>query len=99
VTPQPNSPGWADPAFPATQNQQSDSYKVALVVLRVLARDFHTRDPERAGAELGRDLMPMLRSSLRASPDVRPRVAAWTGPLLARAAQLDRNRQEGANAT
>ncbi|HEU5470195.1 MAG TPA: hypothetical protein VFV67_06040 [Actinophytocola sp.] len=78
---QPNSPGWDDPAFPGTQNQQSDRYKVALTVLRVLARDFHTRDPERARAALGREFLPLLRAGLSGRPDVRPAASAWREPL------------------
>jgi DNA-binding helix-hairpin-helix protein with protein kinase domain len=85
---QPNSPGWDDPAFPGTQNQQSDRYKLALTVLRVLARDFHTRDPERAVAALGREFMPILRAGLSTEPDSRPAATAWSELLRRRVAQL-----------
>ncbi|MDX8049636.1 phosphotransferase [Lentzea sp. BCCO 10_0798] len=88
VSPQPNSPGWDDPLFPGTQNQQSDVYKSALVVLRAVARNFHTRDPEGAAEVLGRGLMPLLRASLRAEPGSRPPISAWPEPLLRRAAEL-----------
>lgn len=88
VSPQPNSPGWDDPLFPGTQNQQSDVYKTALVVLRAAARNFHTRDPERAAEVLGRGLLPLLRASLRAEPGSRPPISAWREPLLRRAAEL-----------
>ncbi|MCT2588269.1 hypothetical protein [Actinophytocola gossypii] len=74
---QPNSPGWDDPAFPGTQNQQSDRYKLALTVLRVLARDFHTRNPESAAGALGRELLPILRAGLHHDPAARPAARAW----------------------
>ncbi|QKV75296.1 hypothetical protein [Amycolatopsis sp. Hca4] len=96
VTPQSNSPSWADPAFPATQNQQSDAYKVALVVLRTLARDFHTHDAGTAGPTAGPELTSLLRSSLRRNPEARPSVSAWTGPLRSRAEAFDQIRKEGA---
>ncbi|MGW6441841.1 hypothetical protein [Lentzea sp. NPDC055074] len=96
VSPQPNSPGWDDPLFPGTQNQQSDVYKVALVVLRAAARNFHTRDPELAADVLGRGLLPLLRASLRAEPGSRPPLSAWHEPLLGRAAELSTStRPEG----
>jgi len=85
---QPNSPGWDDPAFPGTQNQQSDRYKLALAVLRVIARDFHTRSPDAATAVLGRDHLPLLRAGLSRDPDARPPTSAWLRPLRCRAEQL-----------
>jgi len=85
---QPNSPGWDDPAFPGTQNQQSDRYKLALTVLRVLARDFHTRDPDDAAGLLGREYLPLLRAGLSGDPDARPPTAAWLRPLRRRAEEL-----------
>ncbi|GLY47524.1 phosphotransferase [Lentzea sp. NBRC 102530] len=88
VSPQPNSPGWDDPLFPGTQNQQSDVYKTALVVLRTAARNFHTRDPELAADVLGRGLLPLLRASLHAEPGSRPPLRAWREPLLRRADEL-----------
>jgi DNA-binding helix-hairpin-helix protein with protein kinase domain len=90
---QSNSPGWDDPSFPGTQNQQSDRYKLALAVLRVLARDFHTRDPERAAAALSRDFLPILRAGLSRDPDARPPVAAWLRPLRDRVRQLTNQRK------
>ncbi|GAA4410487.1 hypothetical protein GCM10023148_01860 [Actinokineospora soli] len=96
VTPQPNSPGWFDPAFPATQNLASDAYKVALVVLRVLAHDFQTRDPERATSGLGRDLLPLLRASLTEAPTARPPVAAWPDQLDRRATEISATNSRGA---
>jgi hypothetical protein len=87
---QPNSPGWDDPAFPGTQNQQSDRYKLALAVLRVIARDFHTRNPDAATAVLGRDHLPLLRAGLSRDPDARPPTSAWLRPLRCRAEQLTR---------
>ncbi|MGW4210928.1 hypothetical protein ACWEIJ_23255 [Lentzea sp. NPDC004789] len=98
VSPQPNSPGWDDPLFPGTQNQQSDVYKTALVVLRAVARNFHTRDPERAAAVLGPRLMPLLRASLCADPGSRPSISAWPELLLHRAEELSAlTRPEGVN--
>ena len=94
AVPQPNSPGWDDPAFPGTQNQQSDRYKLALAVLRVLARDFHTRDPERAAAAIGRRFLPLLRAGLDPRPDVRPPAASWPGPLSERSIQLQHDESE-----
>lgn len=83
--PQVNSPGWDDPAFPGTQNQQSDRYKLALAVLRVVANDFHTRDPERAAAVLGHELLPLVRAGLAARPGARPPASTWAGQLRLRA--------------
>lgn len=85
---QPNSPGWDDPAFPGTQNQQSDRYKLALTVLRVLARNFHTRNPDDAAGLLGREYLPLLRAGLSGDPDARPPTAAWLHPLRRRAEEL-----------
>jgi DNA-binding helix-hairpin-helix protein with protein kinase domain len=90
---QPNSPGWDDPAFPGTQNQQSDRYKLALTVLRVLARDFHTRNP--ADAAVVREYLPLLRAGLCRDPERRPPASAWTGPLRRCAEQLT-SQQKGA---
>jgi serine/threonine protein kinase len=90
---QPNSPGWDDPAFPGTQNQQSDRYKLALAVLRVIARDFHTRSPDDATAVLGRDHLPLLRAGLSRDPDARPPTSAWLRPLRRRAEQLTTHRE------
>jgi hypothetical protein len=91
---QPNSPGWDDPAFPGTQNQQSDRYKLALTVLRVLARDFHTRDPERAAVALGREFLPVVRAGLSRDPDARPPASAWLHPLRRRITQLTEQEEE-----
>jgi DNA-binding helix-hairpin-helix protein with protein kinase domain len=87
---QPNSPGWEDPSFPGTQNQQSDLYKLALVALRVLARSFQGRDPAAAAPVLGRGLTPLLRAALHEDPELRPPASAWSAPLRARAAELIR---------
>lgn len=94
AVPQPNSPGWDDPVFPGTQNHQSDRYKLALTVLRVLARDFHTRDPERAREAFGRAFLPILRAGLSRDPDVRPTAQAWSHPLRRRLAELTAQQEE-----
>jgi hypothetical protein len=80
-TPQANSPGWEDPLFPGTQSQLSDRYKLALAVLRVLARDFQTRNPDAARPVLGDRLADMLRSALRGRPEHRPTAADWSTAL------------------
>jgi len=92
---QPNSPGWDDPVFPGTQNQQSDRYKLALAVLRVLDRNFHTRDPELAADALGREFLPILRAGLSHDPAARPAARAWLGPLRRRIDQLTPQPGEG----
>ncbi len=88
AVPQPNSPGWDDPAFPSTQNQQSDRYKLALLVLRTLARDFTTRDPARAADMLGPEHLPVLRAGLSSDPNARPPASAWRNLLHGRIHQL-----------
>ena len=92
--PQPNSPGWDDPVFPGTQNQQSDRYKLALAVLRVVARDFHTRDPELGACLLGRAFLPVLRAGLSREPAVRPAAPVWRDLLHRRAEQLTAQPEE-----
>jgi hypothetical protein len=86
--PQPNSPGWEDPLFPGTQSQLSDRYKLALVVLRVLARDFQTRDPATARPVLTERLTALLRSALRDRPESRPTAADWSAALPHRGTEL-----------
>jgi hypothetical protein len=94
AVPQPNSPGWDDPVFPGTQNQQSDRYKLALAVLRVAARDFHTRDPELGTHLLERAVLPALRAGLNHEPAARPTASAWRDLLRRRVEQLTPQRKE-----
>jgi hypothetical protein len=68
---------WDDPAQPGLAAASSDVYKLALLVLRILARQFRTRDPDAAQPHLDPAGLALLRPSLSRDPAARPSAAAW----------------------
>ena len=72
-----HSRSWTDPSFAATQNRQSDVFKLGLLVLRVLSRNGTATDPALASGQLDDVGMWMLRRTLAAEPSARPSAAEW----------------------
>jgi hypothetical protein len=68
---------WDDPAQPDVAAASSDVYKHALLVLRILCRQFQTRDAGTADDVLDPAGRGLLRMSLDADPGARPRADAW----------------------
>ena len=68
---------WDDPAQPDLAAASADVYKLALFVLRTLARSFQTRDPGGAGHLLDATGRLLLERSLATDPARRPKAEAW----------------------
>ncbi|MGF1239451.1 LppU/SCO3897 family protein [Streptomyces sp. 2-6] len=83
--PQAETPDWQIPAGEEKATPSSDSYKLALLAVRLFARDQTATDPA-ALAALDPTLGDLARAGLSADPARRPAPAAWAERLTAVAA-------------
>ncbi|MER6996745.1 DUF4189 domain-containing protein [Streptomyces sp. NPDC000410] len=84
VLPQAETPDWQVPAGEEKATRASDVYKLALLAIRLLARDQTTTDPA-ALAALSPELGDLARSGLNPDPARRPTPAMWAELLTAAA--------------
>lgn len=73
---------------PDSPARKEDLYQLALVAVRVLAGDAHTRDPNATAPLLGHTLLPLPRAGLSPEPAERPPASAWIYPLLNQSANM-----------
>lgn len=85
VLPQAETPDWQVPAGEEKATRASDIYKLALLAIRLLARDQTATDPA-ALAALSPELGDLARSSLTSDPARRPTPALWAEQLTAASA-------------
>ncbi|WP_435132726.1 LppU/SCO3897 family protein [Actinacidiphila sp. bgisy144] len=85
VLPQAETPDWQIPNGEERATPASDTYKLALLAVRLFARDQATTDPARL-ARAGTALGDLARASLAPTPATRPTPAAWAEQLTSTAA-------------
>lgn len=76
------APGWEVPPGERTATQAADTYKFALLAIRLFAGDPSTRDPDSL-ARLAPMLGPLAEHSLNRHPSRRASWAEWTPALAA----------------
>jgi serine/threonine protein kinase len=84
VAPQLETPGWEVRAVNPTEElgtPEADSYKLALLALRLFAGDQGTRDVGRLPQSMPGDVRQLIRAGLSRSPRDRPIPSDWTRPL------------------
>ena len=84
VTPQMETPGWEVRAVNPGEElatAASDSYKLGLLALRLLAGSQDTRDPSRLPRSVPADVRKLVTTALSTSPAARPAPADWITPL------------------
>jgi serine/threonine protein kinase len=72
------TPGWEVPNGEEPSTIQSDTYKLGLLALRLLAGDQDIRDPNRLPSTTPQLLRQLITDSLSPEPDRRPLPSAWT---------------------
>lgn len=80
VVPQVQTPDWFVPEMAKAQSEQTDCYKLGLLILRTLTPgpgSSINRDPETIGDKLDRDGRQLLRRALGNSRDHRPHAREW----------------------
>jgi serine/threonine protein kinase len=85
VVPQLETPGWeVRTANPGEElgTAASDSYKLALLALRLFASDQSTRDPNRLPSSVPKTIRDLVGEGLSRLPSARPAPDAWVQPLL-----------------
>ncbi|MEU4895467.1 DUF4189 domain-containing protein [Streptomyces sp. NPDC044780] len=82
VLPQAETPDWQVPAGEVKATRASDVYKLALLAIRIFARDQTTTDPA-ALAAIDPALGDLARASLDPDPARRPTPAQWAERLAA----------------
>ncbi|WP_405392446.1 hypothetical protein OG596_34330 [Streptomyces sp. NBC_01102] len=87
VLPQAETPDWHVPAGEERATRHSDTYKLALLAVRLFARDQSTTDPA-ALAAIDPALGTLARASLGTAPDARPTPAAWSEQLTSASNKL-----------
>lgn len=87
VLPQAETPDWHVPAGEERATRHSDTYKLALLAVRLFARDQASTDPA-ALAAIDPALGALARASLGTDPAARPTPAAWTEQLASSASKL-----------
>ncbi|WP_030276838.1 LppU/SCO3897 family protein [Streptomyces sp. NRRL B-24484] len=95
VLPQAETPDWHVPAGEERATRHSDTYKLALLAVRLFARDQNTTDPA-ALAAIDPALGALARVSLGTDPAARPTPAAWAEQLASASVKLKPGRQPGA---
>ncbi|MFF3215839.1 hypothetical protein ACFYYB_35135 [Streptomyces sp. NPDC002886] len=80
VLPQAETPDWHVPAGEERATRQSDTYKLALLAVRLFAHDQASTDPA-ALAAIDPALGALARASLGTDPAARPTPAAWAEQL------------------
>jgi serine/threonine protein kinase len=76
--PQVETPGWSVPAGQELATVYSDTYKLGLLALRLLAGDQDTTDPQRIPAITPALLRQVITDTLTNPPESRPLPDAWT---------------------
>lgn len=76
--PQVETPGWEVPQNEELATIYSDSFKLALLALRLLVGDQDVRNPQRLPATTPRLLSKLIVDTLSSAPSRRPLPMAWT---------------------
>lgn len=76
--PQVETPEWEVPAGEQLATIQSDTYKLGLLALRLLAGDQHTKSPQQLPQSTPRFLRQLITDTLTTTPDRRPLPEAWS---------------------
>ncbi|MFD0574174.1 hypothetical protein ACFQ0T_39345 [Kitasatospora gansuensis] len=87
VLPQAETPDWHVPTGEERATRHSDTYKLALLAVRLFARDQNTTDPA-ALAAIDPALGALARASLGTDPAARPTPAAWAEHLASASGSL-----------
>ncbi|MBB2989640.1 serine/threonine protein kinase [Mycolicibacterium iranicum] len=96
--PQVETPGWEVPQNEELATIYSDSYKLALLALRLLVGDQDVRDPQRLPSMTPRLLTKLIVDTLSSTPSRRPLPMAWTY-ILGHAIEEAQQRRFDASAT
>ena len=89
VVPQLETPEWEVRAINPREElgtPSSDTYKLALLALRLFAGDQSTRDLSRLPTSVPKDIRRLIAQGLDRSPSARPNPNEWTQPLQTAAA-------------
>ena len=76
--PQMETPDWEVPAGEELATIYSDTYKLGLLALRLLAGDQHTKDIQQLPSTTPKPLRQLITDTLTNEPDRRPLPEAWT---------------------
>ena len=76
--PQMETPDWEVPAGEELATIYSDTYKLGLLALRLLAGDQHTKDIQQLPPTTPKPLRQLIADTLTNDPDRRPLPEAWT---------------------
>ena len=76
--PQMETPGWSIPSGQELATTYSDTYKLALLALRLLAGDQDTKNPLHLPASTPGLVRQIITDSLKPEPEKRPLAEAWT---------------------
>lgn len=82
VLPQAETPGWQIPPGEERGTPSSDAYKLALLAVRMFARDQSSRDVDPLSTAAEPKLVELARTALLGPQDDRPMPAEWTEHLL-----------------
>jgi eukaryotic-like serine/threonine-protein kinase len=78
VLPQVETPEWEVPAGEELATIHSDTYKLGLLALRLLARDQNTKDIQQLPSTTPKPLRQLITDTLTNKPERRPLPEAWT---------------------
>jgi serine/threonine protein kinase len=92
VLPQAETPDWHVPTGEERATPHSDAYKLALLAVRLFARDQSTIDPA-ALAAIDPALGALARASLASDPAARPTPATWSEHLVSASGSLKPGRR------
>ena len=79
--PQMETPDWEVPAGEELATIHSDTYKLGLLALRLLAGDQHTKDVQQLPPTTPKPLRQLITDTLTNDPDRRPLPETWTSLL------------------
>lgn len=97
VMPQVETPDWEVRSVnPQEQlgTSFSDSYKLGLLALRILAGHQSTRDPSSIASLVPQEIYKLVTKSLSSRPSERPTPKDWSGPLLRAASSAEHSARQ-----